>query len=47
MPNGNRYKGQMVDGKKHGWGEMRWINGNYYKGFWIENKIHGKGLYKQ
>ena len=47
MPNGNRYSGQMVDGKKHGWGEMKWINGNYYKGYWIQNKLNGKGLYKQ
>jgi len=37
------YDGDLLNGKRHGKGEMRWANGDYYDGEWQNGKRHGKG----
>lgn len=40
------YTGDIVNGKRHGYGEMRYMSGNVYKGEWVDNLINGRGKYK-
>lgn len=44
------YKGQLIEGKKHGYGEYGWSNGNYYYGLFLnDNKVSeaiGKLIFK-
>ncbi|CAF1143244.1 unnamed protein product [Adineta steineri] len=42
---GNRYEGEMKDGKKHGKGQMEYANGDKYTGIYVENNITGQGVY--
>jgi hypothetical protein len=36
------YEGDILDGKKHGFGKMLYKNGNVYEGKWKNDKKHGK-----
>ena len=38
-----KYEGDIVNGKKHGTGEMRYTNGNTYSGEWQDDKKNGLG----
>jgi len=48
---GDRYEGQFVDDKRHGWGITfiqhigiyYYNNNNKYEGEWREDKVNGKG----
>lgn len=37
------YEGEVVDGKRHGFGVCIYSNGDMYEGFWREDKPHGYG----
>lgn len=45
--NAGIYKGNWLNNKRHGNGEMIYNNGNYYKGDWVEDirTGHGKMMY--
>jgi hypothetical protein len=42
---GNRYEGEMRDGKNHGKGKMDFSNGDKYIGIWVDNARTGHGIY--
>jgi len=44
-PNGDRYAGQVYDGKRNGQGTLTWANGTKYVGEWKDDKQHGQGTY--
>merc|ERR1712096_527824 len=37
------YKGQWVDGDRHGHGTMRYRDGGIYEGQWVDDYRHGYG----
>ncbi len=37
------YKGEIVNGKRHGYGIYTWNNGDVYEGDWVDDKRHGHG----
>ena len=37
------YKGEIVNGKRHGYGIYTWNNGDIYEGDWVDDKRHGHG----
>ena len=39
------YTGQVVNGKRHGFGKMTWPSGDVYEGDFDNDTIHGKGKY--
>jgi hypothetical protein len=39
------YKGDMVNGERHGKGCCIFVNGDMYEGDWISNRMHGWGEY--
>ena len=39
--NGNLYKGELLNGKRHGYGEMTFSDQSVYKGQWKDNKRTG------
>eukprot|EP00741_Cyanophora_paradoxa_P002684 tig00000615_g2604.t1 len=41
--NGDRYEGDMVNGKFHGNGTYYWRDGTRYSGDWVEGRQEGKG----
>ena len=38
-----KYRGEIKNGKPHGFGICNWIGGLKYVGEWKEGKLHGKG----
>jgi hypothetical protein len=40
-----KYEGQWVAGKMHGWGKYHYADGGVYEGEWFEGKMHGRGSY--
>jgi hypothetical protein len=42
--NGNKYEGEMKDGKKHGKGKINYANGVKYTGDWINDIRTGQGV---
>lgn len=42
-PNGSTYRGQVVDGQKHGWGALLLPDGTRYEAEWRNDKRHGEG----
>lgn len=42
---GGYYKGEVVDGKRHGYGMEHWPDGDTYEGNFIKNKREGYGKY--
>jgi hypothetical protein len=42
---GNRYEGEMKDGKKHGKGKMDYASGGSYTGIWVDDSRTGQGVY--
>ena len=38
-PNGDMYRGEFKNGKRHGWGEQISRNGDSYEGYWIYDRI--------
>ena len=44
MPNGNIYKGQVLNGMRHGHGEMNFVDGGKYVGQFDQNKLTGYGV---
>ena len=42
---GNRYKGEMKDGKKYGEGTMNYADGDSYTGIWFDHQRTGQGVY--
>ena len=45
LPYGGEYSGELVEGKPHGYGVMRFPNGDLYEGEWIEGEMDGLGEY--
>jgi hypothetical protein len=45
FPLKNRYEGEWVDGKRHGFGTYQYATGASYTGEWSENKKNGQGVY--
>jgi len=41
----SRYKGDIVEGKKEGFGKYVYVNGATYEGEWKDGKRHGKGIF--
>ena len=39
----DKYEGEYVEGKKHGYGEYFWKNGDYWKGNWENDLYSGEG----
>jgi hypothetical protein len=33
------YEGELLDGKKHGYGIYKWESGSKYEGQWRDNKL--------
>ena len=44
MDNGAVYEGEVVDGKREGYGVCSWKDGSKYEGEWKNDKANGKGL---
>ena len=42
---GDRYVGQLVNGKKNGRGTYYFSNRDKYEGYWRDGKMHGQGQY--
>lgn len=42
--NGNWYKGEIVNQKRHGFGKMFYVNGRSYEGYFENHRKHGKGI---
>jgi hypothetical protein len=40
----DRYEGEFLNNKRHGYGINRWANGEVYKGSWKDDKRHGTGV---
>lgn len=40
------YTGEFVDGKRQGYGKMRFANYDLYDGEWKDGEMEGKGIYK-
>ncbi|MBM3405502.1 MAG: hypothetical protein FJY10_11530, partial [Bacteroidetes bacterium] len=43
FPDSSFYKGHLLDGKRHGYGQWRTKAGSVYEGFWADDKKNGKG----
>jgi hypothetical protein len=43
-PNGERYEGEWLDGRKHGSGKMQYVDGRAYIGAWVNDKKSGAGV---
>lgn len=41
--NGDRYTGEVLDGRRHGQGSYYWKDGGHYTGTWVKGKREGKG----
>ena len=39
------YRGNWLDGKKHGQGTMVWDDGSKYEGGWVLDEFNGDGTY--
>ena len=39
------YEGEMLDGRRNGYGTCKYENGSFYEGHWRDNKFHGKGKF--
>jgi len=44
-PNGDRYEGDIVDGRRTGKGVYSWADGSRYEGDFVDGKITGKGVH--
>jgi hypothetical protein len=42
---GNRYIGETLDGKRHGYGAYVWASGNIWFGWWKDGIRSGRGIY--
>jgi len=38
-PNGDMYRGEFKNGKRHGWGLQKFNNGGSYEGYWVDDEI--------
>jgi hypothetical protein len=43
--NGERYRGEIYDGMRHGFGTYYYLNGERYEGIWYKNMKHGRGTF--
>jgi hypothetical protein len=44
LDDGERYKGNLYDGDRHGWGIYYWSDGAYYFGGWSNGEASGYGM---
>ena len=42
---GNIYEGEVLEGKKHGKGVLKFRNGDIYTGQFFQDEAHGQGKY--
>ena len=42
-PDGNRYTGEYINGKKEGWGVYTWSSGKEFEGTWKNGRQDGYG----
>lgn len=40
---GERYEGEWLENKKHGYGEVTYADGDHYEGYWAHDQKHGQG----
>lgn len=45
LPNGDRYEGEVVDGRLNGLGTYIWADGDRYEGDFADDLPHGRGRY--
>jgi hypothetical protein len=45
FPNGDKYKGDVINGTMHGRGEMTYADGSTYAGQWSDGLRHGTGTF--
>jgi hypothetical protein len=45
LSGGGYYKGEALNGKRHGYGENHCNNGDHYKGYFVRDKKEGYGKY--
>ena len=43
LPNGAKYTGEWLDGKRDGYGVQIWVDGSRYEGNWKNDKANGDG----
>ncbi len=43
--NGDTYEGELSNGLKNGYGELKGTDGSLYKGGWMGDLMHGRGVY--
>ena len=41
----NKYSGQFLEGKRHGFGKIYYSDGSVYRGNWTQNKEDGFGQF--
>eukprot|EP00928_Gymnodinium_smaydae_P029555 TRINITY_DN22222_c0_g1_i1.p1 TRINITY_DN22222_c0_g1~~TRINITY_DN22222_c0_g1_i1.p1 ORF type:complete len:239 (+),score=45.23 TRINITY_DN22222_c0_g1_i1:106-717(+) len=46
LPDGATYEGQLVNGKRHGYGRWESVDGETYEGEYVDDLQHGKGVLK-
>ena len=44
-PDGSRYRGERLGGRKHGFGRLFFPTGGRYEGAWENDLMHGFGIY--
>ena len=44
LSNGDRYRGQIRNGNRHGRGVYTWADGGSYDGEWLDGDFHGRGV---
>ena len=44
--NGDQYRGEFIDNKRHGQGTMWYVDGSRYFGDWVDDQRHGNGTFE-
>eukprot|EP01065_Artemidia_motanka_P017868 TRINITY_DN21269_c0_g1_i1.p1 TRINITY_DN21269_c0_g1~~TRINITY_DN21269_c0_g1_i1.p1 ORF type:complete len:668 (+),score=145.02 TRINITY_DN21269_c0_g1_i1:57-2060(+) len=44
---GSSYSGTWGDGRRHGYGVLKYANGDVYEGSWVSDMAHGQGTFRE